>query len=505
MRRFQSRSSRRSAATLSAGSTGLMAPRVPIRLHPKSALVGSPPMELAFLSAVEQARLVRTGKVAATELVTASLERIEQLDPALNAFVTICSEEALAAAAGIDAASGDEPFRGVPIGVKDLTPTAGIRTTYSSRAYADHVPDFDSAVVRRIREAGFVIVGKTNTPEFGTVAFTESELNGATRNPWNTELTPGGSSGGAAAALAAWLVPAAHATDGGGSIRIPASCCGLFGLKPSRGRVSTAPFGAFEGLSTAGPLAHTVEDAAHILDVLSGYEHGDPWWAPPPTQPFATATAAPPPRLRIAVTSSPPIDLPVDPTCVAAVTAAAELLSGLGHEVAERTPPWREQDLFTRFITVWQVGPALNPVEDLSLLTPLNRGLVEAARTTSAADYGRTVASLHMLARRIVAFWNDVDVVLTPTLALPPVPIGWQDEVDGAIPQLLRNTEFTPFTAVANLTGLPAMSLPLHWSGAGLPIGVQAIGPPAGDALLLSLAAEVEVAQPWADRRPPIC
>jgi hypothetical protein len=176
-------------------------------MHPKSALVGSPPMELAFLSAVEQARLVRTGEVSATELVTASLERIERLDPVLNAFVTICGDEALAVAAGIDATSGNAPFRGVPIGVKDLAPTAGIRTTYSSRAYADHVPDFDSAVVRRIREAGFVIVGKTNTPEFGTVAFTESELNGATRNPWNTELTPGGSSGGAAAALAAGLVP----------------------------------------------------------------------------------------------------------------------------------------------------------------------------------------------------------------------------------------------------------------------------------------------------------
>jgi len=461
-------------------------------------------MELAFLSAVEQARLVRAGEASSTELVTASLERIDRLDPTLNAFVTVCAEEALEAARAVDSTPSDAPFRGVPIGVKDLAPTAGIRTTYSSGAYADHVPDFDNAVVRRIREAGFVIVGKTNTPEFGTVAFTESELNGATRNPWNTELTPGGSSGGAAAALAAGLVPAAHATDGGGSIRIPASCCGLFGLKPSRGRVSSAPFGAFEGLSTAGPLTRSVEDGAHILDVLAGYEPGDPWWAAPPAQPFATATAAPPPRLRVAVTSSPPIDLPVDPECVGAVTAAAELLSGLGHEVTEGTPPWREPDLFTRFITVWQVGPALHPVEDLSLLTPLNRGLVEAAQATSAADYGRTVASLHMLARRIVSFWNDVDVVLTPTLALPPVPIGWQDEVDGAVPQLLRNTEFTPFTAVANLTGLPAMSLPLHWSDAGLPIGVQAIGPPEGDALLLSLAAEVEAAHPWAGRRPPV-
>jgi amidase len=475
-----------------------------MRMHLESALLGSPSMELAFLSAVEQARLVRDGKVSAAELVTASLERIERIDPALNAFVTLCGEEALAVAARIDATSGEAPFRGVPIGVKDLAPTAGIRTTYSSRAYADHVPDFDSAVVRRIREAGFVIVGKTNTPEFGTVAFTESELNGATRNPWNVELTPGGSSGGAAAALAAGLVPAAHATDGGGSIRIPASCCGLFGLKPSRGRVSTAPFGAFEGLSTSGPLTRSVEDAAHLLDVLAGYEPGDPWWAPPPDEPFANAVLAGPRRLRVTVTSSPPVDVTVDPECIAALASAAELLTELGHDVREGAPAWHEPGLFDLFIAVWQVGPALHPVEDLSQLTPLNRELVEAARATSAADFGRSVAALQMLARRIVSFWNDVDVVLTPTLALQPVPVGWQDEVDGAIPRLLRNTEFTPFTSIANVTGLPAMSLPLYWTTDGLPIGVQAIGPPAGDALLLALAAEIESARPWVDRRPPI-
>ena len=460
-------------------------------------------MELAFLSAVEQARLVRSGEVSSEELVAVSLERIEQLDPLLNAFVTVCADEALATARALDSTPGDAPFRGVPIAVKDLAATAGIRTTYSSRAYAEYVPDFDTAVVRRIREAGFVIVGKTNTPEFGTVAFTESELNGATRNPWSTELTPGGSSGGAAAALAAGLVPTAHATDGGGSIRIPASCCGLFGLKPSRGRVSTAPFGSLEGLSTAGPLTRSVEDAAHLLDVLAGYEPGDPWWAPPPERPFAKSTAESPPPLRIAVTSTPPTDVPVDPECARAVSSAAELLAELGHDVRDETPPWRTDDLFHTFIAVWQVGPALYPVND-ALMTPLNRGLAESARASTAADYGRAVASLQLLARRIVAFWNDVDVVLTPTLALPPVPIGWQDAVDGPIEQLLRNAEFTPFTAVANLTGLPAMSLPLHWSADGLPIGVHAIGPPAVDALLLQFAAEVEAARPWADRRPPV-
>jgi amidase len=459
-------------------------------------------LELAFLSAVEQARLVRSGEVSSGELVGLYLDRIERLDPPLNAFVTVCAEEALAAAQEIDTTPGDAPFRGVPIAVKDLAATAGIRTTYSSRAYADYVPDFDTAVVRRIREAGFVIVGKTNTPEFGTVAFTESELNGATRNPWNTELTPGGSSGGAAAALAAGLVPIAHGTDGGGSIRIPASCCGVFGHKPSRGRVSSAPYGSLEGLSTAGPLARTVEDAAALLDVLAGYEPGDPWWVPPPERPFAETTAQPPPRLRISVTTTPPVDTAVDGECARAVESAADLLAELGHDVREATPPWQEPGLFDLFITIWQVGPALYPI-DAALMTPLNRGLADSARTTPAADYVRAVAQLQQVARRIVAFWTDTDVVLTPTLALPPVPVGWQEAVEGPFEQLRRNTEFTPFTSVANLTGLPASSMPLHWSDQGLPIGVQAIGPPAGDALLLQLAAQVEEAQPWADRRPP--
>jgi amidase len=460
-------------------------------------------VELAFASAVEQARLIREGETSSAELVELYLQRIADLDPSLNAFVTVCGDEALTAARAIDAEPGEAPFRGVPIAIKDLTATAGIRTTYSSRAFAENVPDFDTAVVRRIREAGFVILGKTNTPEFGTVAFTESELNGATRNPWNVERTPGGSSGGAAAAVAAGLVPIAHATDGGGSIRIPASCCGLFGLKPSRGRVSSSPFGSLEGLSTAGPMARSVLDAACFLDVLAGYEPGDPWWAPPPEDAFATTAARPPRKLRIAVTTSPPVEATIDAECVLAVEAAAGLLAELGHDIVDAAPPWGAPELFTLFIAIWQVGPALFDV-DPGLLTPTNRGLVESSAATSAADYARAVAALQALARRVVAFWGEVDAVVTPTLALPPVPIGWQDAAEEAIPQLLRNVEFTPFTAIANLTGQPAMSLPLHWTDDGLPVGVHVIGPPAGDGLLLQLAAQVEQARPWADRRPPV-
>jgi amidase len=251
-------------------------------------------------------------------------------------------------------------------------------------------------------------------------------------------------------------------------------------------------------------MARSVRDAAALLDVMAGYEPGDPWWAPPPEQPFADEVGVAPGRLRVAVTSRSPVESDVDPECEEALRVAADLLAGLGHDVVHETPPWSDADLSLAFISVWQVGPALQPIDDLSLLTPLNRELVESARAMSAADYGRTVARLQAYARRVVAFWQGFDVVLTPTLALPPVPIGWQDAVQGAIGQLLRNVEFTPFTGVANLTGLPAMSLPLHWTDEGLPVGVQAIGPPAGDALLLRLAAQVERARPWHDRRPTL-
>lgn len=461
-------------------------------------------MDIAFLAATEQARLVRAREVSSEELVRTYLERIEQIDPELNAYVTVCAEEALAAARDADRATSEAPFHGVPIAIKDLSATAGIRTTFSSRAFADYVPDFDVAVVRRIREAGFVLLGKTNTPEFGTTAFTESELNGATRNPWDPHRTPGGSSGGAAAALAAGLTPVAHGSDGGGSIRIPASCCGVFGLKPSRGRVSTAPFTSLEGLATSGPITRTVLDAAALLDVIAGYEPGDPWWAPAPERPFAEEVRRRPKRLRIVATSDPPLLTPVAAECRAALADAASLLAELGHDVRDTTPPWQEPDLMLAFLTVWQVTPALHPVDDPGLLTPLNRELLQAARACSAADYARAVASLNAYARRVVAFWEEIDVVLTPTLALPPVPIGWQDAAEGPFEQLLRNAEFTPFTAVANITGQPAVSLPVAWTDEGLPIGVHAIGPPAGDALLLQLAAQVEEARPWACRRPPL-
>jgi Asp-tRNA(Asn)/Glu-tRNA(Gln) amidotransferase A subunit family amidase len=457
--------------------------------------------ELAFAPALEQAARVRAGDVSPLELVDLYLERIERLDPELNAYVTVDAEGARAAAA--DPADG--PFRGVPIPIKDLNETAGLRTTYSCKAFADHVPATDAGVVRRIREAGFVIIGKTNTPEFGSIAMTESELNGDCRNPWDRSRTPGGSSGGAAAAVAAGLAPVAHASDGGGSIRIPASCCNLFGLKPSRGRVSPAPYGSGSlGLGTSGPIARTVRDAAALLDVMAGYAPGDFYVAPEPERSFLAEADLPPGRLRVAVTTTPPIDVPVDPACGEAVRVAAELLAELGHDVVEATPDWRSDDAIDQFTRIWQIGPAISGVEDLALLEPLNRMLAEQARATPSPEAAQAVVRLQALARRIVAFWEDVDVVVSPTLALPPVPIGWtwaDADGDPAV-AFSKQWQWTPFTAIVNVTGQPAMSVPMHRTEDGLPVGVHVIGRPFAEATLLRLAAQLEDARPWGEARP---
>jgi amidase len=449
--------------------------------------------ELAFLSATEQAELVRRGEVNWRELVDLYLARIDRLDGTLNAFVTVCREPE---------EPSDGPFRGVPLPIKDLQETAGIRTTFSSRAYADHVPDFDVAVVRRLKEAGFVVLGKTNTPELGITAVTESQLNGVCRNPWDTTRTPGGSSGGAAAAVAAGLAPAAHGTDGGGSIRIPASCCGVFGLKPARGRVSLAPYGGHEGFSSSGPLVRTVQDAAALLDVMAGYELGDPWWAPPPERPFAEEVGVDPGRVRVALTTTPPIDAEVAPECVAAAEDTAALLTELGHSVEEQTPPWADGRLIDLFMTVWKVIPGMRE-KPRELFEPMNRVLIDAGDEMNAVDYVNATQALRGWARRIVAFWDEYDLVLTPTLAQPPPPVGALMDPDDPWGNFDKAWKFTPFTQVANVTGLPAVSVPLFWTDAGLPIGTQLIGRPAAEATLLRVSAQLEAARPWRERRPP--
>jgi amidase len=454
---------------------------------------------LAFRSALEQAELVRRGEVSSEELVRLYLDRIERLDPQLNAYVTVCAEQALAESRS----PRPGPFSGVPLPIKDLTDTAGIRTTRSSRAFADHVPDFDAAVVRRLREAGFVVLGKTNTPEFGLIPLTHSALNGICRNPWDPSRTPGGSSGGAAAAVAAGLAPAAHGSDGGGSIRIPASCCGLYGLKPSRGRVSPAPYGDLYGLSSSGSLTRTVADTAAILDAIAGPEPGDPYLCPAPARPFLQEVGADPGRLRIALTTEPPIDADVDPACVTAATEAAELLASLGHELVEAAPPWRSELLQELFTIVWQTIPPLYGPEARAGFEPLAAALADRADAVSSPDYLLAVAQLQGLARQVVRFWDDVDLVLTPTLALPPVPVDWRLDLE-PLEQFRENGRFTPFTPIVNLTGQPAASLPLHWDADGLPIGVQLIGRPADEATILRVSAQLEQARPWRDRRPEV-
>ncbi len=449
--------------------------------------------------ALALAAQVRAREVSPRELVDATIDRIEATNPELNFLVTECYAAAREAADGVQP---DGPFAGVPMLVKDLTETAGVRTTFSSRAFAEHVPTTDMAVVRRMKEAGFIVLGKSNTPEFGITCVTESELNGACRNPWDTSRTPGGSSGGAAAAVAAGVLPLAHGSDGGGSVRIPASCCGLFGIKPSRGRVSSAPYasGSLE-LSQSGPISVSVRDAAAFLDAISGYEPGDAHWAAPPERPFLDEVGRDPGRLRIAFTASPAIPYEIDPRVVDVTRRAAEAFAALGHDVVERTPPWVDEQALGAFAKLWQLTPAMYPVSDPSLLTPLNRALAEEAHATSSVVFAQAVGALQRAARRIVAFWDDVDVVLTPGLAKLPVPIGWVFEPEDPWLQFARGGEFTPFTPIVNVTGQPAAAVPFDVVD-GLPVGIQLIGPPAGEALLFRLSAQLEAAHPWAQRLP---
>jgi amidase len=451
--------------------------------------------------ALDLAAQVRAGEVSARELTEAAIGRIEATNPELNYLVTDCFEQALATQ------PSDGPFSGVPMLVKDLNETAGVRTTFSSRAFAGYVPTSDAAVVRRMKDAGFIVLGKSNTPEFGSTCVTESTLNGACRNPWDPSRTPGGSSGGAGAAVAAGALPLAHGSDGGGSIRIPASCCGLFGIKPSRGRVSPAPYvsGSLE-LSQSGPLSVSVRDAAAFLDAISGYEPGDAHWAAPPQRPFLDEVGADPGRLRIAFTVEPPIPYPVDEGVIRVAREAAEALAALGHEVVERSLPWVDEallgeGLLNTFAKLWQVGPAMYPVADPELLEPLNRAMAARARETSSVVFAQSVASLQRFARRIVAFWDDVDVVLTPALAKLPVPIGWVFEPDDPWEQFDRGGEFTPFTPIVNVTGQPAAAVPFGVVD-GLPVGVQLIGRPADEATLFRLAAQIDQAHPWAQLLP---
>ena len=459
------------------------------------------------------AELVRRGEVDATELLDAAIARSDALHPTLNAVVTRLDD---AARAGIAAGLPAGPLRGVPFLVKELVASvAGAATTAASRLFAGNVAAHDSEVVARFRRAGLVIFGKTNSPEFGLSPSTESHLYGVTRNPWRLDRSPGGSSGGSAAAVAAGIVPVAHATDGGGSIRIPASCCGLFGLKPTRARITAGPEGGegLSGLATQHVVSRSVRDSAALLDATCGPLPGDPYSAPPPSRRYLDEVGADPGVLRIAFARRAPSGVAVATECVAAVDAAARLCESLGHRVEEASPECDWAGLTRDFVRVFSANVMANiaratggALPERGVVEPLTHALAERGRALSATEFVLALHNLHRQARAIAGFFERHDAWLTPTLASPPLPIGWFEidspDVDRWIERL---TAFLPFTYPFNVTGQPAASIPLHWSDAGLPIGVQFAARYGDEALLFRLAAQLEQARPWFGRRPPHC
>jgi len=468
---------------------------------------------LLFRPAGELSALVRHGEVTARELVGSALERIERLDPALNAFIEVDAERALAAADEI-ASRDPRPFAGVPIAMKANVPVAGLPMNFASRFLEGHRPGHSAYLVRRLREAGFVVIGTTNMPEFGILPTCEPRHTGATRNPWDPSRTPGGSSGGAAAAVAAGLVPVAHGNDGGGSLRIPAACCGLVGLKPSRGRVSRGPDLGDSFLGSEGVLTRTVTETAQLLDVLAGYEVGDATWAPRPTEPFAVTARRPPGPLRVGMTTANSLGAEPDPESVRATRETADLLTNLGHDVHEATPALPGADGLALFLQVF--GPAVSlgvrfgellagrpPADDE--IEPLTRAMADVAAALPSTGYLAAVAQLQALSRSVIAFFADYDLLLTPTLAERPLPIGELTGYgDDPMADLARAGRFTPYTALFNVTGQPAISVPAGFGEDGLPIGTQLVAKPLGEDTLLQVAAQLEAARPWAARHPEL-
>ncbi len=464
----------------------------------------------------ELAALVRSGELTALELVEASLSRIDAMQPQVNAFVDVDHDGARAAAAAIEAGDA-RPFAGVPIAIKNNRAVRGLRLTSGAELMGDLRPRHDHNVTRRLRGAGFVVVGTTTLPEWGILPITESRRFGATRNPWDPARTPGGSSGGSAAAVAAAMVPIAHGNDGGGSLRIPAACCGLVGLKPQRGRISLAPDAGEQFLVQDGVLTRTVRESALLLDVLAGPELGDASWAPPPPEPFARAAErgleSRPPRLRIGVTTFMPLlEAELDAGCERAARDAAALLASLGHDVEEVQPPWRQPGLLDLFTHAF--GPAIcssiaaagqraghEPTADD--MEPLSWSLWQTTKQIDALQAELARYRLQAFARSITTWAAPYDALLTPALAQPPLPIGALDPCGpDPLGTFERSGHFTPYTAICNVTGSPAISLPLYEGAGGLPLAVQLIGRPAQEGALLALATQLESAAPWSDRRP---
>jgi amidase len=462
-----------------------------------------------FTSACELADALRSRELSAVELLDQCLAAIDRLGPELNSVIWRNDEDARAAAAQADRRLADgerAPFLGVPLPIKDLTPVAGWPVTYGSNGAPAGVSDESELVVEALERAGFVLCGRTNTPEFGVITVAENSRYGISRNPWDPTRSPGGSSGGAAASVAGGMFPIAHANDGGGSIRIPASYCGLVGFKPSRGRVPRLAQ-SWLGAVVEGVVARTVADAATVLDAIAG---PDPlaWYnAPVPARPFAQEPGATPGPLRIGLMAQAPLGIPTDESCVAGARASAALLEELGHSIEEVEVPTISEELVPSFIALTQGGLADYEGVDWSAVEPHIAHQRRAASELGAYDYVVAARKLELLSRREVARWGrDFDVLLTPTSAILPPIAGAVLEAQHATPDqpVLDVVASVSFTAFGNVTGLPAVSLPLHWSETGLPVGVQLVAGPWQDGPLLALSAQLEQARPWADRRPPV-
>jgi amidase len=474
--------------------------------------------ELHELSALDLGQAIRNRVVSPVEVTQHFLGRIEADNDRLGAFVSVTRELALSQAKRQHSLmhQGElaSPLAGVPVPVKDLNHVQGVPISYGSAVYAGYVAPFDDHVVRRLRAAGTICLGKTSTPEFGLPCYTETLIGPPARTPWDVSRGAGGSSGGAAAAVAGGLAPIAQGSDGGGSIRIPASSCGLFGLKPSRGRVSNGPLGGDvgPGLGVIGPIAWTVADAAALLDIMAGPEPGDPHWAPPlpAGETFAEHARREPGRLRIARFRTPVVgQTEVHPECIAAYDAASALLERLGHDVVDIEPPIRA-DVVPSFEVVWSVLATLTPVPAgrEGELMPLTRHLRERGLPITGTQYAMAVAAMQAVSREAIGALAAYDAVLTPTLADLPAPVGSLRNDDDPAADFEAQKRFTPFTALWNVTGMPAVSLPLHHTAplpgapAGLPVGVMLAGRPAAEAALLGLATQLEAEAPWQDRRP---
>lgn len=457
----------------------------------------------AELSALELAAAIRAGELSIAEVTAAALAAAEA--DSLGAFARVERgyAEAAAAQAQRRLADGDPaPLLGVPCPVKDLTRVAGLGFEGGSRAWADNVAEIDDGIVTRLRAAGTIMIGKTSTPEFGLPCYTEPDLGPPARTPWDRRRSAGGSSGGAAAAVASGVVPLAHGSDGGGSIRIPAACCGLVGLKPSRGVISPGPHGVDgPGLATQGFLTRTVADTAAVLDAVAGPWPGDHF--PGATGGFSVALAERVRGLRVGLLTEPVLvpGAPVHPQARAAAERAARLLGEFGHEVSEAPVPFGPQE-WSAFEALWAVAALSAPVPEgrEDDLVPLTRWLRERGRSVTGQQYAEAIAAAQRLERTVAARWAGFDVVLTPTLAQPPAMIGsLRDDRDPAA-DFAAQTAYTPWTSIYNLVGRPAISIPLHRAevdGTELPFGAMLGGPTGSDRLLLALAAQLEAADPW--------